>query len=258
MSATPLTIKLGGVAGEHRSSLEVIAADAPPGTVVVHGGGREVADWSRRLGHEPRYHDGRRVTDPATLEVAAAVLGGLINARLVAAFEALGRPAVGLGLADGGTVRLERADPRLGEVGHPVEARAGLLDLLTGAGLLPVVSSIGSDGEGRLLNVNADEAAGAIAAERGGVLLLLSDVPGVMRRGQVLPELGPEAAEAMLAEGSASDGMFPKLTAALRAARAGCMVRILDGRSAEAVAAAIAGRSAGTLVTSPTAQEVAR
>lgn len=254
-AAGPLTVKLGGLAGAHRASLAVIAANADPSCVVVHGGGHEVADWSRRLGVEVSFHDGLRVTDPATLDVAVAVLAGLVNARLVAAFAATGRPAVGLSGGDAGLLRLERADPALGEVGHAVGADTGVLELLTGAGLLPVVSSIGSDGRGALLNVNADEAAGVIAAARGGRLLLCSDVPGVAREGRTLSDLSTDDAAQMLTDGGASAGMLPKLSAAITAARAGCEVWILDGRSPDAVATALSGGAIGTRVTAETAAE---
>ncbi|HEX2222031.1 MAG TPA: acetylglutamate kinase [Candidatus Limnocylindria bacterium] len=244
----PLTVKLGGVAGAHRSSLEAIATLADGSCVVVHGGGRQLADWQLRLGLQPRADDGLRVTDDATLEVAVAVLAGLVNASLVAAFAAAGRSAVGLTGADAGLLRLERADPRLGRVGHAVGADPALLDVLTGAGLLPVVASIGVGPHAELLNVNADEVAGAIAAARGGRLLLCSDVPGVARDGETLAELSADEAASMLADGTASAGMVPKLKAAVSAASAGCEVRIIDGRSPEAVAAALAGEPVGTRV----------
>jgi acetylglutamate kinase len=249
MSATsPVTIKIGGTAGQHAEGLALVARAAPQDTVVVHGGGNEVAEWSRRLGLEPRTHDGLRVTDPPTLEVVVAVLGGLVNTRLVAAFETAGRRAVGLTGADGGLLGLRRRDPALGEVGEVVGADPELLEALVGAGILPVVASIGLL-DGDLLNVNADEAAGAIAAARGGVLLLCTDVPGVQLDGRVLERLDVARAERMLEDGSASAGMRPKLRAALHAARAGCEVRIVDGRSASDLERALAGAGAGTEVT---------
>jgi acetylglutamate kinase len=249
MSATsPVTIKIGGTAGQHAEGLALVAGAAPRDTVVVHGGGNEVADWSRRLGLEPRTHDGLRVTDPATLEVVVAVLGGLVNTRLVAAFETAGRRAVGLTGADGGLLGLRRREPVLGEVGEVIGADPALLEALVGAGILPVVASIGLL-DGDLLNVNADEAAGAIAAARGGLLLLCTDVPGVQLDGRVLDRLDVAMAERMLEDGSASAGMRPKLRAALHAAHAGCEVRIVDGRSASDLERALAGAGAGTEVT---------
>jgi len=216
--------------------------------VVVHGGGNEVAEWSRRLGIEPRSHDGLRVTDPETRDVVVAVLAGLVNTRLVAAFETLGRAAVGLTGADGALLRLRRRDPELGEVGEVVGADASLLDSVLASGRLPVIASVGFH-EGTLLNVNADEVAGAVAAARGGLLLLCTDVPGVQRDGQVVERLDPAAAEGMLADGSASAGMRPKLRAALVAAAAGCEVRIVDGRVPSDLERALRGASAGTMVT---------
>jgi len=248
VSRRAVTIKIGGVAGQHADSLAWLARNAPPETVVVHGGGNEVAEWSRRLGLEPRTHDGLRVTDPDTLEVVIAVLAGLVNSRLVAALEAEGRSAVGLTGADGALLRLRRRPSELGEVGEVVGADASLLETLVAAGRLPVVASIGLH-EGALLNVNADEVAGAVAGARGGLLLLCTDVPGVQRDGELLDRLDAPAAEAMLADGSASAGMRPKLRAALVAAAAGCEVRIVDGRSVSTLAIALEGGSAGTLVT---------
>ena len=135
-----ITIKVGGVAGQHGDSLAFLARSAPPDTVIVHGGGNEVAEWSRRLGLEPRTHDGLRVTDPETLEVVVAVLAGLVNARLVAALDVAGRRSVGLTGADGALLRLRRRDSALGEVGEVVGADASLLETLIAAGALPVVA----------------------------------------------------------------------------------------------------------------------
>jgi len=249
MTDAPMTIKVGGVAGQHADGLRVIASDAPAGTVIVHGGGAEVAEWSGRSGLAPVIRDGLRVTDPTTLEVVVAVLGGLVNTRIVAALAAAGRAAVGLTGVDGGLLRLQRRDPALGEVGEVTGVEPALLDLLAGAGLLPVVASIGPAPEGGVLNVNADEVAGALAAARGGRLLLCTDVAGVQLDGRVLDRLDAGLARRMLEDGSASSGMRPKLRAALAAAEAGCDVRIVDGRSAAEVARALDGRPAGTLVT---------
>jgi acetylglutamate kinase len=249
VSPAAVTIKLGGVAGGHAASLDVVARSAPPATVLVHGGGNEVAAWSRRLGIEPRSHEGLRVTDPETLEVVVAVLAGLVNTRLVAALRSAGRPAIGLTGVDGGLLRLRHRDASLGEVGEVVGVEPAVVDRLVAAGDLPVVASVGADDTGALLNVNADEAAGAIAAARGGLLLLCTDVAGVLRDGRLLERIGPDEAEAMLVDGTASAGMRPKLRAALVAARAGCVVRIIDGRAATGMACALEGDNVGTEVT---------
>ncbi len=249
MTERPTTIKIGGIAGTHADAVAVLAERAPADTVIVHGGGHEIEHWSRRLGLEPRVHDGLRVTDPETLDVVVAVLGGLVNTRLVSALAADGRAAVGLTGVDGSILRLRRRERALGEVGEVVAVDLRLLDALIGSGCVPVVTPLGLDGDGALLNVNADEAAAAIAAARGGRLLLCTDVAGVQRDGRSVARLDAATAEAMLADGTAGAGMRPKLRAALHAARAGCEVRIVDGRSAADLATALAGAATGTLVT---------
>lgn len=256
MTAETLTVKLGGVAGAHAASLAVLTERATAGWVIVHGGGNEVNEWSRLLGHEPATVDGLRVTDAETLEVAVAVLRGLVNARLVAAFEAAGVPAIGLAGVDGNLLVAERFDARLGEVGHVTAVDAGLLATLAGAGYVPIVAPIARGAGADLLNVNADEVAGAIAAARGGRLMLLTDVPGVERGGLLMPSLTPDQAEAMLADGSAHGGMVPKLRASIAAARAGARVAIVDGTDAAAVGAALDGVANGTIVTGAPAARV--
>jgi len=248
MTGIPLTIKIGGIAGVHAASLALLAERAEPGWVIVHGGGNEVGDWSRRLGLEPATVDGLRVTDVATLEVATAVLRGLINARLVATFVAAGVSAMGLAGADGDLLRAERFDPRLGEVGRIGLVNGALLQALADAGHVPIVAPIARGSGSELLNVNADDVAGAIAAERGGRLLLLTDVSGVERDGELQPFLDAAGAEAMLADGTAHGGMLPKLRAAVAAARAGCVVTITNGTDPAAVAAALDGTTTGTTV----------
>jgi acetylglutamate kinase len=255
-----MTIKLGGVAGAHAATLALLAERAEPGWVLIHGGGAEVAAWSRRQGLEPTTLDGLRVTDAATLEVVVAVLRGLVNARLVAELVAAGVAAVGLGGADGDLLIAERYDDRLGAVGSNTRVDTSMLETLAGAGMVPVVAPIAREAGGAgLLNVNADEVAAAIAAARGGRLLLLTDVAGVLRDDAVVARLTVESAEAMLADASAHGGMVPKLRAAVAAARAGCEVGILDGTSPDAVGAALDGDDrAGTVVTATSAVHAAR
>ena len=256
MSDLPLTIKLGGTAGAHAASLAVLVERAVPGWLIVHGGGGEVGDWSRRLGVEPRTVDGLRVTDPETLEIAVAVLRGIVNARLVAAFVAGGVAAIGLSGVDGDLLGAERFDPRLGEVGRISRVNESLLAALAEDGRVPVVAPIARGQGPQLLNVNADEVAGAIAAARGGRLLLLTDVPGVLRDGETVTTLTADEADGMVANETASGGMRPKLRAAAAAARAGCAVAIVDGRNPEAVRAALDGMTTGTTVTAASAARI--
>lgn len=251
MSGTPLTIKIGGTAGAHAASLALLIERAEPGWVIVHGGGNEVADWSRRLGHEPATVDGLRVTDAATLDIAIAVLRGLVNARLVAAFSAAGVSAIGMSGADAGLLHAERFDARLGEVGRITAVNGALLEALGNAGHIVIVASLALGAAGGLLNVNADEVAGSIAVSRGGRLLLLTDVPGLQRDRHLVAALDVDEAEAALADGTARDGMLPKLRAAVTAARAGCAVAMVDGTDPDAVRAALDGRMTGTQISAP-------
>jgi acetylglutamate kinase len=213
---------LGGRALEAPGALEACATalrDAASGTptLVVHGGGAEVSAWCERAGVPPRFADGLRVTDPATLEIAAAVLAGLANKRLVAALRARGVDAVGVSVLDGGIVRARRHANAsvLGEVGEVAAVDVSLLATLLAAGRVPVLASLGDDGHGALLNLNADDVAAAIAgALPAGDLVLLSDAPGLVLDGHVVRTLAAPALAATLAHPDVTGGMRPKLRAA--------------------------------------------
>lgn len=256
MNGSALTIKLGGTAGAHAASLATLVERAQPGWVIVHGGGDEVGIWSRRMGIEPSSVDGLRVTDAATLEIAVAVLRGLVNARLVATLVAAGVRAIGLSGVDGDLFSAERFDERLGEVGRVRRVDGATLAALVEDGFVPVIAPVARGGGSRLLNVNADEVAGAVAAVRGGRLLLLTDVPRVMRGGTPVATLSPDEAEEMLTDETASGGMRPKLRAAIAAATAGCEVTIVDGTDPAAVRAAFDGTTTGTIVTAAPAARI--
>lgn len=245
----PVTLKLGGTTADHAGCVELVGRRAEPGWVVVHGGGGELDAWSARLGIATTWVEGLRVTDPETLDLACAVLGGLVNARLVARLRATGVPALGMTGIDGGLLVARHLDERLGAVGEVTAVDHDLLETLARAGRVPVVASLSTTGEGAIVNVNADSAAGAIAAARGGLLVLCTNVPGVLVDGRVLPEVNAERAGDLLADGGASAGMRPKLRAALHAASAGCEVWIVDGRDPDAVLAVLSGEPAGTRVT---------
>jgi acetylglutamate kinase len=244
----PVTMKLGGTSAQHAGCVELVGRMAEPGWVVVHGGGGELDAWSERLGLTPTRVEGLRVTDPETLDLACAVLGGLVNARLVARMRSMGVPALGLTGIDGGLLTAQPLDRQLGAVGEVSEVDGGLLDALAAAGQVPVVASLAATRGGEVLNVNADTAAGAIAAARGGLLILCTDVAGVLDDGALVEKIDVAGALRLLADGAATAGMRPKLRAALHAARAGCEVRIVDGRDPDAVLAALRGEAAGTLV----------
>ncbi len=188
--------------------------------VVVHGGGRAVSALSRRLGLPVEKRDGRRVTTPEVAEVVELVMGGPVNRQVVAALRAAGLDAVGLSGVDG-------------DVGDIAEVRVALLESFLLAGLTPVIAPMApeaSGAEGPPLNVNADDAAAAIAgALRAAELLLVSDVSGVEVDGAVRPTLEVGDVETLIELGVAADGMAAKLRAATAALRAGARaVRIGD------------------------------
>ncbi|HEY8656715.1 MAG TPA: acetylglutamate kinase [Candidatus Limnocylindria bacterium] len=247
-----VVLKFGGsVAGQDEAALTLVAAlhDGGLPLVVVHGGGPLIGEWSARAGLESRFERGLRVTDPATRDVAIAVLAGLVNTSLVARLIARGVPAVGLSGVDGGLLRAER-EAGLGEVGRITMVDSSLVDDLVAAGRLPVIApaAIATD-DGAVLNVNADSAAGALAAGLGARLLaFITDVPGVRGAdGKVIPALDRERAKVLVDDGTIEGGMLPKVGACLIAAAAGCRAAIVAARDVDAIEALLAGGTAGTI-----------
>jgi len=231
LAPAPVVIKLGGRALESPQALagfaaEVAAVRGP--LVLVHGGGAEVSAWLERLAIAPRFEHGLRVTDAATLDVVAAVLAGLANKRLVASLRTRGVDAVGLSVLDGGTLSCTRhpeADT-LGAVGVPTGGEASLLATLLAQGHVPVLASLGMSESGELLNVNADDAAAAVATLLGADhLLLLSDTPGVRIDDVVVAAADAESLDTLRAHPQVTGGMSPKL-AAVAAALAGGAARV--------------------------------
>jgi acetylglutamate kinase len=253
-----IVLKIGGsVAGDDAAALDTIASlhDLGHELAVVHGGGPLVGEWATRLGLETRFVRGLRVTDEATRDLALAVLGGLANGRVVAALLGRGVPAVGLSGIDGGMLRAQREDTALGLVGAVRRVESAVLEELIAAGRVPVIAPAALEepvGEGEIpevLNVNADSAAGAVAASLGARLLVfVTDVPGVRAKdGRVLPRLDRERAKALVEDGTIEGGMLPKVEACLVAAGAGCRAAIVDASASDAVERLLAGERAGTV-----------
>ena len=221
--------------------------------VVVHGGGPQIADLLERLGRPSAFHEGLRVTDDATMDVVAMALG-LVNARVVASLAHAGLDVVGLTGAD----RTLMTSTSLGEpwdrAGGPPRVRAAVIEESWALGVTPVVSSVATDAAGRLLNVNADAAAGALAAALGAdALILLSDVDQV-RRDPDDPESSVAVLEQadvrdMVESGRAREGMRPKLLAALDALDGGArVVTLANGTRPHALSGALDGSLATTEV----------
>lgn len=219
-------IKLGGNEVDDREWMERLAAAvaARAGrTVLVHGGGKEVTALQRALGAEPEWRDGLRVTSEEGMRAVAMVLSGLVNKRIASALLTAGVDAVGVSGEDGALIEAGVArDGAMGRIGEVSRVRAPLLQAWLEQGLVPVVSPVSRGPDGRPLNVNADDAAAAVAGAMGAAeLLFVSNVPGVLAEGSVLAEVGAERVEALIADGTAAGGMAPKLRAAARAAAAG-------------------------------------
>ncbi len=193
--------------------------------VIVHGGGHDIAMMQTRLGLVPKKVDGLRITDADSLTVAQMVLSGHTNKQIVTTLLATGVDAVGLSGIDGGLLRCEKkAHPTvdLGLVGEVVAVRTELLRQLAGLGITAVLSPISLGRDGRTYNVNADDAASAVAlALHADQLDFISNVPGVLQEGRVLPKLTAVQTEQLITQGIINGGMVPKVRGALAAVTQG-------------------------------------
>jgi acetylglutamate kinase len=247
-----VVVKLGGttLADQRQVLVEVAQVARRRPVVLVHGGGKRMTEWLERLGVQTRFENGLRVTDPAALEVAAAVLRGVVNSELVAALRDAGCDAVGLSGVDGGLLIGERL-PDVGLVATVTGVRRDLLDQLMVAGQVPVVAPLARDEQGVVCNVNADDAAAGIAAGLGArQLVLMTDVDGILGRdGTRLDTITPAEAEALIADGTIRGGMVPKVKAALAAlAWEGSEAVIADGSAPDALARSLEDPTFGTRV----------
>ena len=209
--------------------------------VVVHGGGPQIGATLERLGKTSSYVEGLRVTDDETMEVVEMVLGGKINPDIVQLVNRGGGTGVGLTGRDAGMLRVRRkrvGGQDIGRVGEVVAVDPGPVLAAAAAGYIPIIAPIGVDDDGVSHNVNADEAAGAIAAALGAAkLLMLTDVEGVKDADRkLLRQLSADDARKLIAEGTVSEGMIPKVECCIRAAEAGVeRVHIVDGRIRHAI-----------------------
>jgi acetylglutamate kinase len=206
--------------------------------VVVHGGGPEISEMMRRLGKEPEFVDGQRVSDAATVDIAQMVLTGKTNPDLIAAIQQQGGRAIGLSGKDGAMVvaRKQSGDKDLGFVGEVAVVDPILVQGLVAQGLIPVIAPIAAGAGGETYNINADHFAGRIAGPLGASkLVLLTDVRGVLRDrsdpDSLVSELTEAAARQMIAAKQIESGMIPKVQACLDALGGGVeRCHIIDGR----------------------------
>jgi len=235
-----VVVKFGGNAMGDDEAMAAFARDivlmrqVGVNPILVHGGGPMINQMLSRLGVTSEWVRGKRVTDRTTVEVVEMVLSGLVNKRIVQAIMDAGGRAIGISGKDDDLMVCEADDPELGFVGRPVEVNVQVLRDLYGAGLIPVVAPVATgQAEGETFNVNGDTAAGAIAAAlKADRLLLLTDVAGVRDAdGAVLTQISPDEAAALIADGTISGGMIPKVETALAAVEGGVRATvILDGR----------------------------
>lgn len=250
MAARPTVLKLGGelledAAAIRASAAAIVRLAGREPLVVVHGGGRAIDAELKMRGLTPRFADGLRVTDSATLESVVAVLAGRTNTALVAAIGALGARAVGLTGADAGLGLAVKAAPLvtvsgdqidLGLVGEPRGGDVSVVGDLLGLGYVPVIASVGMAADGTLLNMNADTFAAHLAASLSARRLLVAGTtPGVLDgAGSTIGELTGPDVDRLTASGTAHSGMVAKLTACRHARNGGVgEVAIVAGRGVE-------------------------
>jgi acetylglutamate kinase len=241
-SGRTVVIKYGGSAMEDPALAELFAQDVVlmrlvgMNPVVVHGGGPQISDLMRRLGKEPEFVDGLRVTDAETVDIVRMALVGKVNREIVASLNQHGSYAVGLSGEDAGLITVEARDERLGFVGDVRRIDPSILSRLIREELIPVVATVGVDEAGQAYNVNADTVAGAIAeALTAEKLVYLTNVTGLYRdladEGSLISHIDVAGLGALVDSGGASEGMIPKLRSCLDALKGGvARAHILDGR----------------------------
>jgi acetylglutamate kinase len=204
--------------------------------VVVHGGGPQISELMSRLGLQPEFRNGLRVTDAGTVGVVQMVLAGQVNPQLVAAINVHGPLAVGVSGGDAGLIRAAPRDPELGFVGDVQAINPTILRRLLDDEFIPVVATVGADERGQPYNINADAVAGAIAEALGAEkLVYLTDIEGLRRvvddPTSLIRQTTPDELEALIVDGAIAGGMIPKVESCVRAVRSGVRrAHILDGR----------------------------
>ena len=246
-AGSTVVIKYGGHAMEEPGLAELFAQDVVlmrlvgMNPVVVHGGGPQISELMRRLGKEPEFVDGLRVTDADTVDIVRMALVGKVNREVVTTLNRHGSYAVGLSGEDAGLITVEQRDERLGFVGDVSRIDPAILERILREELIPVVATVGIDEDGQAHNVNADAAAGAIARTlRAEKLVYLTDVPGLYRdvadHTSIVSRVDVSGLSALLDDGQVGEGMIPKVQSCIDAIRGGVRrAHILDGRQPHAL-----------------------
>ena len=232
--------------------------------VVVHGGGPQIEDMLKRVGKKGEFIQGMRVTDAETMDLVEMVLGGQVNKDIVNLINQAGGKAVGLTGKDGRFIRARKLMMAsqdkpgdlidIGQVGEITQIDPSLIAFLDSGDFIPVIAPIGVGSQGETYNINADVVAGKLAEVLGAEkLVLLTNTPGVLdREGNLLTGLTPRKIDELVADGTLSGGMLPKIASALDAARSGVKsVHIIDGRVEHALLLEImTDQGVGTLIQS--------
>jgi acetylglutamate kinase len=241
-SGKTVVIKYGGSAMEDPALADLFAQDVVlmrlvgMNPVVVHGGGPQISDLMRRLGKEPEFVDGLRVTDAETVDIVRMALVGKVNREIVASVNQHGSYAVGLSGEDAGLITVAPRDERLGFVGDVRRIDPSILQRLLREELIPIVATVGVDEAGQAYNVNADTVAGAIAeALAAEKLVYLTNVTGLYRdltdEDSLISHIDATGLRELIDTGAISQGMIPKLRSCVDALKAGvARTHILDGR----------------------------
>jgi acetylglutamate kinase len=239
---TTVVVKYGGNAMTDPALAESFAADivllhsVGIRVVVVHGGGPQIGELMDRLGKEPEFRDGLRVTDAETLDIARMVLVGKVNREIVAAINTHGPLAVGLSGEDAGLIEAGRRSPSLGFVGDVKRVNPAIVESLLAQDLIPVVSTIGADLSGQAYNINADTVAGALAGALGAEkAIYLTDIAGLLGDvddpDSLITATDTTEISELIGSGVLSGGMIPKIDACLHALSSGVRAaHLLDGR----------------------------
>ena len=258
-SNSPIVVKIGGsTLGNNDTSLADLVKLQQQGqdVVVVHGGGPVISQWMQRQGIAPRFVNGLRVTDAASLDIVVAVLTGLVNKELVGIMHGLGAKVLGLSGIDAGILEARVANPDLGYVGEITKVNPEPINAVLEGGYIPMLAPLamqewdGSEHAGGPLNINGDTVAGELAHALGARhLIFLTDVAGVMDgNGRVMARLNRRRAGLLLNSDVVKGGMIPKLEACVRALETSPVTDIVDGREPGALLKCLEGDGGGTRI----------